>query len=224
MSSLTSSLNSLGALSIIAVIGAIVATVLAFVFIIPEKKFASLNKFGKFLHKTLNFKYLIIEKILQAIYIYSTAFIILCGFFMLFIVIPGYSYYGYSSSGTWMGGYGLLIMILGPIVIRIIYEFMMMAILLVKNVIAINNKLKDQTPGTKENDYFATPDISELKSAFKPAAPAAPVTAPVAPDAPVATAAPAVEPEAPAPESQPRFCTKCGAPLDANGKCPNCDQ
>ena len=37
-----------------------------------------------------------------------------------------------------MGGYGLLIIILGPIAIRLSYELMMMAILLLKNVIAIN--------------------------------------------------------------------------------------
>ena len=42
----------------------------------------------------------------------------------------------------WLGGYGLLLMILGPIVVRLIFEFLMMALLLVKNVISINNKLR----------------------------------------------------------------------------------
>lgn len=42
----------------------------------------------------------------------------------------------------WLGGYGLLLMILGPIVVRLIFEFVMMALLLVKNVISINNKLR----------------------------------------------------------------------------------
>ena len=43
----------------------------------------------------------------------------------------------------WLGGYGLLLMILGPIVVRLIFEFLMMALLLVKNVISINNKLRE---------------------------------------------------------------------------------
>ena len=196
--------SQLGVFSVIAVILAIAATVLAFIFIVPEKKYGKLNKFGQFLHKTLNFKYLIIEKILQALYIYSTALIILLGFFMLFIYIPG----GYYSRGQWLGGYGLLTMILGPVFIRIIYEFIMMAILLIKNVISINNKLKNQNPNTNNDDLFATPDINEIKSVFTPSEPAA-VVAPVTPEAPA--------------ENQAHFCTKCGAPLDQNGKCPNCD-
>ena len=40
---------------------AIVTTILIFVFIVPEKRKDRLNKFGKFLHKTFNFKYLIVE-------------------------------------------------------------------------------------------------------------------------------------------------------------------
>ena len=35
---------------------AIVATILAFVFIVPEKCRKGLNKFGQFLHDTVNFK------------------------------------------------------------------------------------------------------------------------------------------------------------------------
>lgn len=83
---------------------------------------------------------------LQALYIFATAFVILSGFFMLF----------QTTYGHWLGGYGLLTMILGPIVIRLVYELLMMMVLLVKNVIAINNKLKNQNnEGSK--DIFATP-------------------------------------------------------------------
>ncbi len=138
---------------------AVVATVLAFIFIVPEKKRASLDKFCKFLHDTVNFKYLIVEKILQASYIFATIWIILTGFFMLFYVQSGY----YGSS-YWYGGYGLLYMILGPIVIRLVYEFLMMTILLIKNVIQINNKLKTdddkKTDDNKKTDnVFKAPEI-----------------------------------------------------------------
>ena len=138
---------------------ALISTVLAFIFIVPEKKRVKLNKFGKFLHDTLNFKYLIVEKILQAIYIFSTALVIFGGLFSAL-----------HSEGEYIV-YSLLIMILGPIAIRLVYEFLMMAILLVKNVIQINNKLKSENNatcfcpncGTKiENGAFCTNCGSKL--------------------------------------------------------------
>lgn len=138
-------------LPIIAGVFAIVATVLAFVFIVPEKKRSQLNSFGKFLHDTVNFKFLIVEKILQALYIFLTAFVILLGFVMLFYVQD------YYYRTVWYGGYGILLMILGPIAIRLVYEFLMMAILLVKNVIQINSKLKSDE--SEKEDIFAAPTI-----------------------------------------------------------------
>ena len=65
----------------IALVLAIAATVLAFVFIIPEKRREKLGAFGKFLHDACTFKFLLVEKILQALYIFSTAFVVLYGVF-----------------------------------------------------------------------------------------------------------------------------------------------
>ena len=193
---------SMGAFSIIAVLLAIAATVLAYIFIVPEKKREKLNAFGKFLHDTCNFKYLIVEKILQALYIFATADIILLGFFMLF-----YAPMNYWGERHWMGGYGLLLMILGPIVIRLVYELLMMAVLLLKNVISINNKLRapDNASQSQSGSLFAAPDMSELRQNIQ--AKAAKMTQP----------APKAEAEAP------KFCTKCGAALNDEGKCPTCD-
>ena len=56
---------------IIAGVLALVATVLAFIYVVPEKKREKLGAFGKFLHDTCNFKYLMVEKILQALYIFN---------------------------------------------------------------------------------------------------------------------------------------------------------
>ena len=178
-----------GVFSVLSIILAIAATVLAFIFIVPDKKKEKLNKFGKFIHDTVNFKYLIIEKILQALYIFFTAFVILYGFFMLFIVTDG------IFGGTWMGGYGILLMICGPIVIRVVYELLMMFILLVKNVIKINNKLKDQNAGQDKGDVFTAPSFQRENKV---------------PDAPAAPAA--------------KFCVKCGTALGEDGKCPNCEK
>lgn len=197
---------NLGAFGIIALILAIIATVAAFILVVPESKREKLGRFGKFLHDAFNFKFLIVEKVLQALYIFFTAYVILCGFFMLFMAPE--TWYG---GRQWLGGYGLLLMILGPIVIRLSYELLMMSILLVKNVISINRKLKNQNEHSADADLFTVPEYRT-----QPAKPAAPV-------APVAPAAPA-QPETPAQPVAPSFCTRCGAHLDENGHCPNCDQ
>lgn len=150
-----SSLNTLGTLGLIALVLAIVATVLAFIFIVPAKRRDKMGKFGKFLHDTCNFRYLIIEKILQALYIFATALTILIGFFMLFC----------TDWNGWMGGKGILLMILGPIGVRVTYELLMMAVLAVKNIISINSKLRNQNEGAAGTDIF-DPDMSSLKEAF----------------------------------------------------------
>lgn len=196
MSFFTGNVAVSGALSVVATILAIVVTVLAFIFIVPEKRREKLNAFGKFLHDTCNFKYLVVEKILQALYIFATAVVILNGFFMLFTVVYG----------QWLGGYGILVMILGPIVIRLVYELLMMVIILIKNVISINNKLKNQNGDNADGDVFASPDISGVREAIKQQ-----VEAKKAETAEEKPAAPAA-----------KFCIKCGAKLDENGNCPNC--
>lgn len=82
-----SALNAnMGAFGIIATILAIIATVAAFILVVPESKREKLGRFGKFLHDAVNFKFLIVEKILQALYIFVTAYLILCGFFMHLVI------------------------------------------------------------------------------------------------------------------------------------------
>lgn len=151
----SSRISTLVTLGIIAILLAIIATVLAFIFIVPAKRREKMGKFGKFLHDACNFKFLIVEKILQALYIFFTALVILVGFFMLFC----------SDWSGWMGGKGILLMILGPIAVRLSYELVMMAVLAVKNIISINSKLRNQNEGAPGTDIF-DPDMSSLKEAF----------------------------------------------------------
>ena len=192
---------------IIAVVLAIAATVLAFIFIVPEKRREKLNAFGKFLHDLCSFKFLVVEKILQALYIFSTAFIVLFGVLQLFNVQRDY----WTGASRWMGGTGLLCIIVGPIAVRLSYELMMMAILLVKNVISINRKLADET-GSVGGDVFAAPDVEELKKAIQRKEPR-----------PQPQPQPPVQPqpvwEEPARPAQ--FCRECGSRLE-NGVCPQC--
>ena len=209
-----SNLGGSVAFTVSAILFAIAATVLAFIFIVPEKRREKLNAFGKFLHDTCNFKYLVVEKLLQAVYIFSTALVILNGFFMLFQV----------SYGQWLGGLGIVSMIVFPILLRLIYELLMMAVILVKNVITINKKLKDQNGSADIGSVFAAPDVSEMRESFRQRkeaqaqnnTAAAPAAAPVA--TPVATP---VE-TTPVDEKKPRFCVNCGSLLDESGSCPNC--
>ena len=199
MTSLSALSANMGAFGIIATILAIIATVAAFILIVPESKREKLGRFGKFLHDAVNFKFLIVEKILQALYIFVTAYVILCGFFMLFMAPETW------TGRHWLGGYGILLMVLGPIAVRLCYELLMMAVLLLKNVISINHKLADQT-GKGSGDVFAAPNMQEMKEALRQRR----------------EAAQAAQATAQAAQSQPaNFCSQCGAKLE-NGVCPHC--
>lgn len=147
--------NTSGIFSVLAIIFAIAATVLAYIFIIPEKKRAKLNGIGKLLHDICNFKFMIIEKIFQCLYVFATAFVITQGFFNLF---------SFDYRGDWIGYYGFLIMILGPIFVRITYELVMLALIAVKNIIQINNKLKNQNEEGSDST-FAMPSFKDYSNA-----------------------------------------------------------
>lgn len=120
---------------ILGILSAIAATVLAFVFILPDKKKAALPDALKKIADILDFRTLFLEKIIKALYLFLTFACICVGLFMLISV--NYGFY----TDMWMGGIGLLIMVVGPIVIRILFESAMLFILLVQNVIEINSKL-----------------------------------------------------------------------------------
>lgn len=205
-----------GVFGIIAFILALVGTIVSFVLIVPDKKRRSLNSFGVFLHDLFNFKYLIIEKILQFCYILSTIFIICYGILMLFCFQETWGGYYGGTRLVWVGWSGFLILLIGPVVTRLVYEASMMLIIAIKNIIQINNKLKNQNEKAENNDVFSAAPSANSYFRNNNAAPAAP-TAPVAPATPAApTAAPTT--------AAPQFCTRCGAPINANGKCsnPNC--
>lgn len=179
------------AIIVLAAMGALAAAILAFIFIIPAHKRPGLNKFMQFVHDVCNFKFLIIEKIVQFLYVLSTAFSITLGFFMLFW------FETYRRSTEWYGYYGLLLMVVGPIAVRIAYEILMLGLLAIKNIIQINNKLKNQNEDDAATDPFATPSIDFIQ--------------PSAPAAPVAPVAPAV-----------MICPTCGAPKNVGEFCSNC--
>lgn len=170
---------------------AVVLTVLAFIFIVPENRREKLNAFGKFLHDTCNFNYLLIEKILQALYIFLTVFAILMGLYTL-------------VHNFWVG---LALTIIMPIAIRLIYEFLMMAVLLLKHVIMIDNKLKNQntaeSKGKGSEPEFVSREPKKPSPTPAPAKPSVKKAAPAAKPAAEKTT-PAAKPAAkPAPKAAP---------------------
>ncbi len=184
-----SSMQTDFALTVVAVILAIAATVLVLIFVTPEKRRASLNRFFQVVADIFNFKGLLLENIAKTLYIFLTLFSILSGFFTLFRQPLN----------------GLLMMILLPIVWRILFEFIMMTIILVKNVIQLNNKIPNHDKKDKEQE---SPFFTFVK---KPEAPA-----------PVAAPTPSVQPPVQPVQPDMVFCAYCGTQYDKNqGGCPN---
>ncbi len=118
----------------------LVCSILVWILVMPEKKRPKLNAFFTFVSDVFNFRSLLIEKILKFTYLLLTLFAILFGF-LAFVV---------SINDGRAALMGLLVMILGPIALRLIYELSVMAVLLVKNVIQINNKMSVSLNDNKE--------------------------------------------------------------------------
>jgi hypothetical protein len=206
---------------IVGIIVGLVLTILLYVLVFPESRKASLNGFFQFIKDFFDMKYLLIEKILKFIYVLNTMTVISVGFFLLF-------------GRTFVSG--LLMIIFGPIVQRILYEAVMLGILLVKNTIEINNKLGGSKEGSAFGGSFSMPKkpvpapVAPAATPVQPAPQAAP-TAPAQPATPVQPAAPSQpvsQPVAPAPQaptapaqptapaaSAPKVCPTCGTPLEA---------
>ncbi len=163
-------INTVGFAATIGIIATIVATILAYIHIIPEKKRDNLNKLGQFIHDIFNFKFLIIEKILRFFYVLCTIACVCMGLSMIFGFTAYESYYSKKIYTEWYGIYGILFAIVGPIAVRLAYEGLMMFLLLVRNVMEINAKLKDQNNTQKYEaptfkELFAKENFAFLKGA-----------------------------------------------------------
>lgn len=144
---------------VLALIFTLIACVLLYVFVLPKRKDGHLNPFLQALHTLFHFKKFYLERILKFVYIVSTCFCILFGFLLLFSRVEYYSSSFFSSSSYSEStlAQGLIFMILFPILLRISYEFIMLLILAVKNLMEMNRKLdpivtaatKDTPPESK---------------------------------------------------------------------------
>ena len=168
--------------SALSIVLSIIVTVVGIVFFLPPK---NKDKFGKAFsrfHDFFNFKTLIVDYVLKGLYILSTAMCIIGGFFTIFTVRTYYTTTGtmfnssseaHTSLSVENLGTGLLIMILGPILVRIIYELIMLTIVGVKNIIEINKKM-DCCKGEESKTETEEPTFVEEPTVSAPVEPEAP--------------------------------------------------
>lgn len=198
-------------LGLAAVIISIILTILLVVLVVPAKRREGLPKFFQVVHDICNFKGLLLEKVLKVLYIFSTINVMLTGIFTWF---SG----GYNFGMTFLAG--LLILVLGPILVRLAYEFMMLFVLLVKNVIQINNKLN----GKNDNPFVKDIDFDKFKNSNVPeqnyTSPYAQPVQPIQPEQPVVQNN---NYQSQQNNDSVRFCTTCGTKITGNTDvCPNC--
>ena len=110
--------------TVIAFIIAIAAGIMIYFMFVKDNKPVS-EKLQK-LKDLLDFKTMLIEPILKIVYIIATVFIILFSFGLISLNFVSF----------------LMVLILGPIAIRIIYELMMINIMIWKNTKEINDNIK----------------------------------------------------------------------------------
>ena len=142
---------------------ALILTILSMIFIVPRNREPQLSGFFKWLHHVFNFDSLLIEQILKFLYI-------LCSFAAVFLGLAAIIQ-SFSGDGS-VALIGLLLIVLGPIVIRLLYESMMMFVILVKQVSDINRKIKNENPRKGADTPYAPP--APVERAPRPVAPVCP--------------------------------------------------
>ena len=126
---------------VLAFLGVIAAMICIYVLIMPEGKYHTLNPFCKWLADLFNFRSLWLESIIKFFYVLSTVFCVVYGFLMVFSV----DYWGDSLAFP-----GILLLLAGPVAVRLVYEGTMMFILLVKNTMEINKRLRNHWNNDQE--------------------------------------------------------------------------
>ena len=118
----------------------LIFTILSVIFITPRRRLPYLNVFFKWLHHVFNFDSLLIERIVRFFYILTTYIAIFAG---ILCFVLGFIETHFLGQALLLG---VLIILLAPIVIRLIYEWIMLQILLVKHVSEIDGKIQDSKP------------------------------------------------------------------------------
>ena len=138
-------------------VAALVVTILLYIKVMPRKLDGTFdNPWLQRLHDFFHFKKLYLEEVLKFLYVLATVATVCVGVFMLLSYYESWSWSYYGGGHTTKESlflYGLLMIVGGPISVRLAYEVLMMFILVVKNVIDINNKMPKV--GEKPVEYVA---------------------------------------------------------------------
>ncbi len=141
---------------VVGIIASVVLTIMLCLKVLPEKYSGTFEKKPlQFIHDYFNFKKLYLESVMKVLFTLASVLCIVCGLLMatvgnIFEVIDyigtaiRYEYFSMGGlfrilASNLFGGLGIAVV--SPIVLRLVYEGIIMFILLVKNVIDINKKL-----------------------------------------------------------------------------------
>ncbi|MBE6158616.1 MAG: hypothetical protein E7159_02175 [Firmicutes bacterium] len=125
-SATTASASNSSVVAIVALICAIVGSILVFVLFLRKDNESKYTGFVKWLYDYLQFNKLTIDIILRFTYLFLAIFITVASFGLISTSFLGF----------------LLSLILGNLVLRVVYEFSMLVILIYRNVRELNEKTK----------------------------------------------------------------------------------
>ena len=149
-----------GALGILVV--AVVLTALLLVLVLPKQKDGHLPAFFQLLYDLFTPKALMIEKLLQVLYVFLNCLTVLFGIAIFF---NGF----FAGFGRIV--LGLVILVVGPVLLRVIHELLLLAVMQVKATREINQKLARLTG--------AAPAGSRAAQGTEPQTPPAPPAGPM---------------------------------------------
>lgn len=112
---------------IISFVIAVAGGILVYFLFLNKSEEKKLTKFGRWLSNLLHFKILLSETLLKILYVVSTMYLTLLSF-------------GYISQNFLTF---ILLITIGNVLLRIIYEFLIVNLLISKNTTQINNKIKE---------------------------------------------------------------------------------
>ena len=135
LSRTSSAMDTLGVWSIIALVIAVIGGIALYFTFLNKKNDGKWTGFLGWLYNTLTFKNMIVETILKILYLVIAIFITLYSLGLIAVNI--------------ILALGLLV--IGNIIVRVCYEFMLLAIITCRNTSDINSKLNKIIPEKKED-------------------------------------------------------------------------
>lgn len=135
LSRTSSAMDTLGVWSIIALVIAVIGGIALYFTFLNKKNDGKWTGFLGWLYNTLTFKNMIVETILKILYLVIAIFITLYSLGLIAVNI--------------ILALGLLV--IGNIIVRVCYEFMLLAIITCRNTSDINSKLNKIIPDKKED-------------------------------------------------------------------------